>query len=818
MIGQLFSRIPIRIRISFGLCGLMTGTVLIASAGGFFPNEQREVLRGRAKLCETLAISGTAMASAGKLDALKMTMQSIVYRDQNVVSIGLRTVDGELTASAGSHEQAWKQDSEKTGQQMTVPVFLKGKKFGDLEVVFVNTGGFLGLNYWAPAWLLIVLVPACFVQFTFFMRKTLESLDPNGAVPKHVQGALDTLTVGLLLLDVRHRILFANRLLLESIAGESNQIVGKKASTIDWIVEDASGQLPWEKSLAIGDVVTGQILQFDRESRRLTFSVNCTPIVGQGLMVTFEDITQLEENKIELAKARDEAEHANQAKSEFLANMSHEIRTPMNAILGFTEVLRRNIERDESKRRRHLNTIHSSGTHLLNLINDILDLSKIEADRLEVEWIPFAAHRVIAEVITVMRVRADEKNISLDYQFDSKIPETIVSDPAKLRQILTNLVGNAIKFTEQGGVRIVTSLKSEGPTPKLVMQVVDTGIGMTEAQRAKIFDPFSQADASVTRRFGGTGLGLSISKRFAEALGGSVTVASEPGTGSVFTVTIDTGSIVGVNLIFPSKFDLDQETEEEERVAIELPNLRVLLVDDGQENRDLMSVILQEAGAKFETAENGLEAYESAMKHDWDVILMDMQMPVMDGYTATRKLREQGYDKPIVALTAHAMQQSEQECREAGCSHFLTKPVDFDLLITTLAEIAGIEVKAAAPISADWNSESMAPVVARRMNLEPIRSTLPLQKEKFRTIVAQFISRLDQRFDTIQQALEQCNAAELREHGHSLKGASGNCGFAELAEAALRLENSARNEDFDSIPAIIQELRDLKSRIEVPLT
>ena len=817
MISRLFNRIPIRIRISFGLCGLMTGTVLIASAGGFFPNEQREVLRGRAKLCETLAISGTAMASAGKLDALKMTMQSIVHRDENVVSIGLRTDDGDLAAFAGAHEQFWQLDSEKTGQQMTVPVFLKGKKFGELEVVFVNTGGFLGLNYWAPAWLLIVLVPACFVQFTFFMRKTLESLDPNGAVPKHVQGALDTLTVGLLLLDVRHRILFANRLLLESIAVESNQIIGKKASTIDWIVEATSGQLPWEKSLAIGDVVAGQILQFDRENRRLTFSVNCTPIVGQGLMVTFEDITQLEENKIELAKARDEAEHANQAKSEFLANMSHEIRTPMNAILGFTEVLRRDIERDESKRRRHLNTIHSSGTHLLNLINDILDLSKIEADRLEVERIPFAPHRVIAEVITVMRVRADEKNISLDYQFDGKIPETIVSDPAKLRQILTNLVGNAIKFTEQGCVQIVTSLKSDGSAPKLVMQVVDTGIGMTEAQSAKIFDPFSQADASVTRRFGGTGLGLSISKRFAEALGGSVTVSSEPGIGSIFTVTIDTGSIAGINLICPSKSDLDQEAEEEQRVAIELPNLRVLLVDDGEENRDLMSVVLKEAGATFETAENGLQAYESALKNDWDVILMDMQMPVMDGYTATRKLREQGYDKPIVALTAHAMQQSEQECCDAGCSHFLTKPVDFDLLITTLAQIAGIEVKAAGAIAADESPETVAVVVGQRTNQEPIRSTLPLQKEKFRTIVAQFIGRLDQRFDTIQRALEQCNAEALREHGHSLKGASGNCGFAELAEAALRLEISARNQDFDSVPGIIQELRDLKSRIEVPL-
>ena len=365
--------------------------------------------------------------------------------------------------------------------------------------------------------------------------------------------------------------------------------------------------------------------------------------------------------------------------------MSHEIRTPMNAILGFTEVLRRNIERDETKRRRHLNTIHSSGTHLLNLINDILDLSKIEADRLEVELIPCGVHHVIADVVTVMRVRAEQKNISLDYQFEGEIPETITSDPARLRQVLTNLVGNAIKFTETGGVRIVTRLDESDADAKMVIHVVDTGIGMSQDAATKIFDPFSQADVSVTRRFGGTGLGLSISKRLAEALGGGITVSSEEGVGSVFTVTISAGPIDGVPMIAPTPADLETQCEEAEHLVISLPEMRVLLVDDGEENRDLMSVILEEAGTTFATAENGLEAIELATQQEWDVILMDMQMPVMDGYTATRKLREQGYQKPIIALTAHAMQHAEQECLDAGCSGFLTKPIDFDRLINTLA-------------------------------------------------------------------------------------------------------------------------------------
>jgi signal transduction histidine kinase/DNA-binding response OmpR family regulator len=587
------------------------------------------------------------------------------------------------------------------------------------------------------------------------------------------------------------------------------------SSIIDWILDDPSEELPWLETLRTDEVVSGRILRLETPGGRMTLSVSTTPIMGRGVMVILEDITQLEENKIELAKAKDAAEHANQSKSAFLANMSHEIRTPMNAILGFTEVLRRNIERDEDKRQRHLNTIHTSGTHLLNLINDILDLSKIEADRLEVESIPCAVHRVVADVVTVMRVRADEKTISLDYSFEGQIPESITSDPARIRQILTNLIGNAIKFTEQGGVRIVTRLEQQLGEPKIVMQVVDTGIGMSQQAADKIFDPFSQADASVTRRFGGTGLGLSISKRFAEALGGGIRVSSEEGVGSSFVVTIDTGSLEGVAMITPSKVELDIECEEEEHLEIRLPDMRVLLVDDGEENRALMSVILEEAGTTFATAENGLEAVELATKQPWDVILMDMQMPVMDGYTATRKLREQGYDKPIVALTAHAMQHAEQECLDAGCSGFLTKPIDFDRLILTLAEIAGLEVTTAAE-QIDSKEIVKPDATVGFADKEPILSTLPVHKERFRLIVEQFVHRLDERFDAMQEALEQRDGPQLVELGHWLKGASGNCGFAAVADVALKLEESGKEGDLTAAETILRELRELRARIEVP--
>jgi signal transduction histidine kinase/AmiR/NasT family two-component response regulator len=412
-----------------------------------------------------------------------------------------------------------------------------------------------------------------------------------------------------------------------------------------------------------------------------------------------------------LEQTNDAAKTATRAKSEFLANMSHEIRTPMTAILGFTEVLLENVSDPESVEAAE--TIKRNGDHLLEIINDILDLSKIEAGKLKVERIPFSPCQTIADIASLMRVRADAKGLPLTMEYAGPIPETITTDPTRLRQILINLVGNAIKFTETGGIRVVTRLvDEEDRKPMLQFDVVDTGIGMKQEQVDVLFNAFSQADTSTSRKFGGTGLGLVISKRLAGRLGGDITVASEPGKGSTFSVTVAAGPLDGVRILARPE---EAIVENKQAVkAVSKPkttlNCRILLAEDGPDNQRLISFVLKKAGAEVKIAVNGKEALEKALatypgwgkRHGdetepFDIILMDMQMPVMDGYEATRRLREEGYTGPIVALSAHAMSHAVEKSLEAGCDDFAPKPIDREALLALIARYVQKETGSPVP-------------------------------------------------------------------------------------------------------------------------
>ena len=399
---------------------------------------------------------------------------------------------------------------------------------------------------------------------------------------------------------------------------------------------------------------------------------------------------------LDLEQARIAAEAATKSKSEFLANMSHETRTPMTAILGFTDVLlgEDGLDSGPPERVQALETIRRNGQCLLRLINDILDLSKIESGKLEVERTTCSPAQVLADVGSLMRAPAQAKNLPLEIEYAGAIPEQIQSDPTRLREVLINLVGNAIKFTETGGVRVAARLaQSPGEPPRLQFDVSDTGIGMTPEQLAKLFQPFTQADTSTSRKYGGTGLGLTISKRLAEVLGGDISVTSSPGKGSTFSVTIDPGPLEGVQMLESAQecaLPAEHLAGPVSAAAEVKLDCRLLLAEDGPDNQRLITFLLKKAGAEVTVAENGQIAHDEALAareagNLFDVILMDMQMPVMDGYTATARLRQAGYDDPIIALTAHAMEGDEEKCRQAGCDDYLSKPIQRDTLLEVVA-------------------------------------------------------------------------------------------------------------------------------------
>lgn len=406
---------------------------------------------------------------------------------------------------------------------------------------------------------------------------------------------------------------------------------------------------------------------------------------------------------MELRLFRLRADAANQSKSEFLSNMSHEIRTPLTGIMGFSEQLL-----DESlshtQRRLAAQTVRRNGENLLTILNDILDLSKIEAGRMTVERIQVSLCQIVAEVISLMEVRAQAAGISLGVDYEGEVPETILTDPLRLRQILLNMLGNAIKFTLEGGVRLVIRFL-DGSRSTMQFDVVDTGIGISRAHQSGLFEAFAQADNSTTRSYGGTGLGLTISRRLARLLGGDlVLVDSQSGLGTRFRAIVEAGPVDGVRMLSHAWAETHTKVVIEElpfadQAVPHLAGMRILLAEDNTDNQRLFRLILARAGADMVIAANGLEAVlqaTSALKsgQPFDMILMDMQMPVMDGYTATEKLRGDGYGGEIVALTAHAMSGEREKCLRAGCSDYATKPVDRNALIKQIARRVSARRKA----------------------------------------------------------------------------------------------------------------------------
>ncbi len=539
-----------------------------------------------------------------------------------------------------------------------------------------------------------------------------------------------------------------------------------------------------------------------------------------------------------LATARDQAEAANQAKSRFLATMSHEIRTPMTAILGYGQLMT-DPALSASDRNNYLAVISRNGEHLLSLINDILDLSKIEAGKIAVDMRPCNLLSLLADVAGLVRPRALEHDLHLTVEYAGQLPKTILTDAARLQQAIVNLAGNAVKFTERGDVRIVASFLPawRDGEPAVQIEVIDTGIGIHPEVLPQLFQPFTQADASVSRKFGGTGLGLAISRHIGQLLGGELTATSVWKQGSTFRLIVPTGSLEGVEMLGrPAEAGLHAGQPIEKSTSGGIQGVHVLLAEDGLDTQRLIQAIFRRAGAQVEAVENGRLAVAKAESEPFDVILMDMNMPEMDGYQATRLLRDRGYARPILALTANAMSDDRDRCLAAGCNEYLSKPINQARLIQLIAGHAGTPRtetrppngdagRPAAPDAAEsqtsgWGGRcTVAPALPGTAKTAPSADgdaaiSQYADDPDIAEILGSFVARLAAQIDAMREEHRAGRHEDLQRLAHKLKGAGGSYGYPYLTELCRTLEEAAKTRDaaaeaasLDAVAALVQAIQ-----------
>lgn len=598
--------------------------------------------------------------------------------------------------------------------------------------------------------------------------KTINSININGHAEPNIEHYVFNLPI-----------------LLETLESDAPITITNYSSDDNSQPENVSSN-PFKSYIGVSLHVHGEpyaILNFTSpQTRNTAFDVVNTDLVtlmGRWISVVLERIME----QTALDNAISTAESANQAKSEFIANMSHEIRTPLTSIIGFANSLLDHTRSDEDHNDA-AHTIIRSSEHLHDIINDILDISKIEAGQLIIEKMSFSPLTILKDVESVISHRAHDKGLAFNIDVEYPLPEFIISDPTRLKQILFNLCSNAIKFTSTGKITVL--LRYAIKHNQLVFTVSDTGIGMDKNELNNIFQPFSQADASTTRRFGGTGLGLWISRQLAQKLGGALTCTSRKGKGSIFELRIVTSDADQYKLIYRQPDKTAKSITHSSKQNIPVPKLggKVLMVEDSIDIQKLVSLILNKTGAEVVIANNGKEAVDIATDKQFDLILMDMQMPIMGGIEATQHLRASGYNGPIVAVSANVFKDDQQNSSDVGIDDYLTKPIVIDQFYALLNRyIPSKNTQAIRPTQSVASSTQIT-----EHDVDP----------EFQELVDLFKGRLPSQISEIVAAFKADDWEKVQRVSHQLKGSGTAFGYPEITEKSTRINQYSMREMNDS--------------------
>ncbi len=631
------------------------------------------------------------------------------------------------------------------------------------------------------------------------LRSTLTELE-------RFREALDHVTSYIYMKDRDHRYVYANKATLELFGVSRDELVGSRDSRF-FPPETVTKLYLVDERVLQGEQTSAEIEVDNGATGSRCYWEIKTPIyedpgrrVVWGICGISTDITELKQVQRQLELRTLEAEAANRAKSDFLANMSHEIRTPMNAIIGLTHLV---LETElTAYQRDFLNKVYSSSRALMGILNDILDYSKIEAGRIELEYLPISLEAVVQGTMDLFRVKAEDKGLVLTAELPTPLPAVLSGDPLRLAQVLNNLVGNAVKFTEHGEILIrVEQVEEDTRTVSLCFTVQDSGIGLEQEEMERLFHPFTQADGTISRKYGGTGLGLTISQRLVMLMGGKITVSSQKGAGSSFSFVVPMGKVApgtrptnlsarGAEPIPPTEAVLEQR-------ASELAGVRILLVEDNRINRDVATEMLRIYGAHVMSAEHGTEALELLKQNSFDVVLMDLHMPVMDGFETTRRIRQQyaGQTLPVIAMTAAVMQQDRERCKEAGMVDFLAKPINPTELLAVLQKWRNVVTPSLQdkdqPVPATVHDDVFPHLSG--FDMEVCRSRMNGDLRLFRGLLEAFVADHGRDAAMLRNLFSAEKITEAGHLVHTLKGVAGTLGAVDLAKAAFELEQQLRS-------------------------